>query len=292
MNTNLGTNLRVLNNNIYPQNATKNNAIKDKMRNLNNNVQEPQINSILANTQNYAEQLRVQRQKNSATALKIKKLKYSFKNISSRIIRSKTSLAAKQAAGQAHREVMRLKREKATNSEENTEIDAAIIHAKAMERIAKKKARHLEEEEMAKASGGPCLDNEIEKEEPIEEVDYEEIADISDEELQQLMSEFADEMQEMMSEMGLDELTDSMLVNVDDMDPADLEQLKTKHRSKEMREILKADMMYLKAVFDGLERAKGTVAMPMDNAAINTAPAVDVMSVAAVPQQSTIDIML
>ena len=40
------------------------------------------------------------------------------------------------------------------------------------------------------------------------------------------------------------------------MDPADLELMKKKHRAKEMREIMEADMKYLKAVFDKLAKEK------------------------------------
>ena len=87
----------------------------------------------------------------------LKKLKYSFKNISGKLIRSKTSVAARQVAGEAKREVLRLKQQKQSGKYDNEEIEAAINHAKAMERVAKKKVRHLEEEELAKACGA-CLD--------------------------------------------------------------------------------------------------------------------------------------
>ena len=50
------------------------------------------------------------------TALKLKKLKYMFKSLSAKIIRSKTSYAAKQATGQARRETLRLKNEKSQTS--------------------------------------------------------------------------------------------------------------------------------------------------------------------------------
>ena len=40
---------------------------------------------------------------------------------------------------------------------DSEEIEAAISHAKAIERVAKKKVRHLEEEELAKACGA-CSD--------------------------------------------------------------------------------------------------------------------------------------
>ena len=109
--------------------------------------------SIVTSSLSYSESLRNQRQQTKNTTLALKKLKYQFKNISSKILRSKTSQAAKQAAGQARREVLRLKRQKQNSDSDSEEIEAAIAHAQAMERVAKKKARHLEEEEMAK-----CVD--------------------------------------------------------------------------------------------------------------------------------------
>lgn len=68
--------------------------------------------SVIDSTQSYGERIRIQRQKAQATALKLKKLKYRFKSLSAKIIRSKTSYAAKQVAGQARREALRLKNEK------------------------------------------------------------------------------------------------------------------------------------------------------------------------------------
>ena len=121
--------------------------------------------SIVTSSLSYSESLRNQRQQTKNTTLALKKLKYQFKNISSKILRSKTSQAAKQAAGQARREIMRLKRQKQNSDSDSEEIDAAIAHAQAMERVAKKKAKHLEEEEMVKAAGGICQGDRISEEE-------------------------------------------------------------------------------------------------------------------------------
>lgn len=253
------------------------------------------VNSIISSSQSYAEQLRVQRQQTQATSLKVKKLKYRFKNISSKIIRSKTSYAARQVAGQARREVLRLKNEKKQNGEDSAELDAAIAHAKAMERVAKKKAKHLEEEEMIKASGGPCDDRLAEEEDKLDntsgiwekinrqEIDYGQEQEISYDEMAKLMSELSEnmqaiienmqamsevmsqdmqtameDMQALLEDVGLGELTEVITPSGEEMDPADLKQLKIKHRNKEMQEITKADAEYLKAVFDDLEKGKGS----------------------------------
>lgn len=124
-------------------------------------------NSMFSSTQSYGESLRAQRQQAKNTSLSLKKLKYQFKNLSTKILRSKTSLAAKQVAGQARREVLRLKSKKQSGDYDSEEIQAAIDHAKAMERVARKKARHLEEEEMAKCTGGPCAGSKIDAEEKL-----------------------------------------------------------------------------------------------------------------------------
>lgn len=104
----------------------------------------------------YAESLRTARTKSKNTALKLKKLRYDYKSISTQILRSKTSVSARQVAGKARREVIRLKRQRLNGEYNDEELKSAILHAQAMVRVAKKKARHLQEEEMAKVTGGPC----------------------------------------------------------------------------------------------------------------------------------------
>ena len=284
------------------------NSVSDMKRMLARDSQSTQTqanswgqNSIVTSTLSYSESLRNQREQTKNTTLALKKLKYQFKNISSKILRSKTSQAAKQAAGQARREVMRLKRQKQSGNYDDDEIQAAIDHAKAMERVAKKKAKHLEEEEMAKAAGGiwqgekVCTDEEprevkdteaetdAEEEEKMAEEGYEDesyeeeydypqldefllqtgdlMAAMSDF-TSEMMQELSDGMRDIMEEMGIDELSDTMLSVKKDIDPADLKMMKIKHRNKEMKDIVKADAEYLKAVFDRLEKMKDNPVIP------------------------------
>lgn len=289
--------------------ATKS-SVTDIRRMLSRDSQSAQMqaanrwsqDSIVTSSLSYSESLRNQRQQTKNTTLALKKLKYQFKNISSKILRSKTSQAAKQAAGQARREVLRLKRQKQSGNYDDDEIEAAINHAKAMERVAKKKAKHLEEEELTKAAGGiwqgekVCTDEEErtsdtdqntdpETEEEVareasdaqtdmdlEQYDYPqldqfllqtsdfmvEMSDFTSE----MMQELSDSMRDMMEEMGMDELSDTMLSVKKDIDPADLKMMKIKHRNKEMKEIVKADAEYLKAVFGRLEKMKDNPVIP------------------------------
>lgn len=273
--------------------------------------------SIVTSSLSYSESLRNQRQQTKNTTLALKKLKYQFKNISSKILRSKTSQAAKQAAGQARREVLRLKRQKQNSDSDSEEIEAAIAHAQAMERVAKKKAKHLEEEEMMKAAGGICQGDRISEEETkdvpdaeaenarnAEEMSAEDSAnevsgdfstyeyagdsyDISDyvdlgidafyaqtgdfmsemsDFTSEMMQEMSDSLRDLMEEMGLDGLSDNAVSVNREIDPADLKMMKIKHRNKEMKDIVKADAEYLKAVFNHLEKMKDNVVIPTGNA--------------------------
>lgn len=279
--------------------------------------------SIVTSSLSYSESLRNQRQQTKNTTLALKKLKYQFKNISSKILRSKTSQAAKQAAGQARREVLRLKRQKQNSDSDSEEIDAAIAHAQAMERVAKKKAKHLEEEEMVKAAGGICpgdriceeetkdvQDAEAENERNAEEMSVESSEDEMSRDLSayeyagneayagdsydisdyidlgmdafyaqtgdfmsemsdftsEMIQEMSDSLRDLMEEMGLDGLSDTAVSVNREMDPADLKMMKIKHRNKEMKDIVKADAEYLKAVFNHLEKMKDNVVIPTGNA--------------------------
>ena len=116
------------------------------------------MDEILGSMQNYGDSIRTQRQQTQNTSLAKKKFNYHFKNISAQIIRSKTSMAAKQVATQATREILKLKREKMSGKYDSEEVEAAILHAESMERVARKKVRHLEEEELAKASGASYME--------------------------------------------------------------------------------------------------------------------------------------
>ena len=301
--------------------AKNKSSVTDIRRMLSRNSQSTQTqaanswgqDSIVTSSLSYSESLRNQRQQTKNTTLALKKLKYQFKNISSKILRSKTSQAAKQAAGQARREVLRLKRQKQNSDSDSEEIEAAIAHAQAMERVAKKKAKHLEEEEMVKAAGGiwqgdriceeetkDVQDAEAENAQNEEEMSAEGSADevsgdlsayeyaadsydISDyidlgmdefyaqagdfmsemsDFTSEMMQEMSDSLRDLMEEMGLDVESDTVVSVNREMDPADLKMMKIKHRNKEMKDIVKADAEYLKAVFDHLEKMKDNVVIP------------------------------
>lgn len=73
-------------------------------------------------------------------------------------------------------------------------------------------------------------------------------------EMEQAQRDFEQEMSEL---SDLDELSDALGGGVArDMDPEDLDELKKKHRLDEQREIMEADMAYLKVLFNKLAQEK------------------------------------
>ncbi len=104
--------------------------------------------SVVDQSVSYADQLRAMRKKTKEVSNEKKKLQYNFKKISSQIVRSKNSVSARKAVQAAKREIARLKRLKGSGEYDDEELQLAIDHAKAMEKVAKKKVSHLEQEEM------------------------------------------------------------------------------------------------------------------------------------------------
>lgn len=187
---------------------------------------------------------------------KTKKLHYNFKLISAQIMKAKTSANARQVMAKAKSKTALLRRQLRSGEYDDEELQAAIIHAMKMERIARKKMKHLQEEEAAKKQGGACqaeLDEESAQEMEGADDPGMDADDFSLDpgELKKLMKELQDTLEEIEDTEELEELTEGAEI---DMDPEDLELLKKKHRAKELREITEADMKYLRAVFQKLER--------------------------------------
>lgn len=196
------------------------------------------------------------------------RLQYNFKEISTRILRTKTSGNARQVMTNARQKVAQLRRLSKSDNYDEKELESAIHHAEAMARVAKKRMKHLQEEERVGGHGGFC---EAELEERTEEKDAENTgrevsgqrqADQAAQELEKLTREYQELMRQAMEDLedayGMEEFSQELmdLSFREDMDPSDLELLKKKHRASEMREIMEADMKYLKALFDRLEREK------------------------------------
>ena len=194
---------------------------------------------------------------------KKKRLNYNFKTMSTQIMQAKTSGNARQVAAKARRQTAMLQMNIRNDDYDQEDLTRAINHAKSLERVARKRMKHLSQEEAIKNKENPYL-SEVEdavEEALATEIDVEELVRLSEEELKQMMRELEDAMKELeaqdYSEAGNLENEEQLSeIVADEMDAMDLEQLKKKHRSEELREIMEADMRYLKALFQKLTREK------------------------------------
>lgn len=199
--------------------------------------------------------------KQKSKSAKKKKLNYNYKKISRQITMNNTSTGARRVITKAREEVVSLLRKQMSGKYDETDLRHAIIHARKMERIARRKKKHLEEEEKAAATGkgiveedgGSDEDKEVKKiEEAMEGVSEEEL-----EKLEKLLEEYEELMQEMEAAGGLDDIMmEYMGASEREMTPEEVNGLRKKHRADEMKDIVEADMKYLKAMFNKLAREK------------------------------------
>ena len=204
--------------------------------------------------------IRIQKTKST----KRKKLNYNYKKISKQITMCNTSNGVRRVVTKAREEVVSLLRKQMSGKYDETDLRHAIIHARKMERIARRKKKHLEEEEKAAATGKGLVENgagsdddeQIKKlEESMENATEEEM-----EKLEELMEEYEKLMQEMEETGGANDLMkEYMGATEQEMSPEEVDNLRKKHRSDEMKDIVEADMKYLKALFNKLEREKAGV---------------------------------
>ncbi|MCM1038753.1 MAG: hypothetical protein NC314_00595 [Roseburia sp.] len=186
---------------------------------------------------------------------KKKKLSYNFKRISTKIMSTKSSGVAGRVVREARSELVNLLLKEKSAQYDSQEVKSAIKHARAMERIAKKKKKHMEEEERAKQTGSTMIEDELEttREQETEEEQEQEEVEMSSQQLEQLARELEQLMKE--SEQEMEELAEELVsASWEHMDEKDVENLKKKHRADELREIMEADMKYLKALFDRLAK--------------------------------------
>ena len=122
----------------------------------------------------------------------------------------------------------------------------------------KKKVRHLEEEEAAENGSSPANttgeDEEIYGKDELEE-SLKESEEISEEIMEKLMEEI-EELEEELSEDMMSELQDMVSCAGKKMTDEEIKNLKRDHRQKEEQQLTRADLKYLKALFDRLEQEK------------------------------------
>lgn len=201
--------------------------------------------------------------KSVSMAKKKKKLQYNFKRLSNQIMRTKTSINAKQLTTKTKFQIADLRMKLISGDYDYVEIHNALTHAEKIARVAKKLLKHLQEEENLEKSGGKGLtDPEEMQTEKDEEDEIIDTTGMTQEELKQLVEELQEELEKI--EEDLEEAMDDTQNLMEEfvqgsnqqMDPNDLEQLKKKHRADEMRDIMKADMEYLRALFDKFAKEK------------------------------------
>ena len=204
-------------------------------------------------------EVHVKRSSNRASPGKLKKrLPYSFKQLSREIREVKTSVSARPLVTRIQAKLSWLYKKLRSGEYGDSEITAAILHAAAMEKIAKRKVRHLEEEEAAEngntALNAPGEEEEIYGKNELEK-SLEENEDISDEKMRQMMEEIK-ELEEELAEDMMSELQDMISCSGKKMSEEEIKELKRDHRNKEDRQLTIADLKYLKALFDRLEQEK------------------------------------
>ncbi len=200
-----------------------------------------------------------------------KRLPYSFKEISTRLLKTKKSGNAHQVLISARQKAVSLRLMYKGGVYEDDEVLAALMHAQAIVRVAKKREKHLQEEERAeKKIGKDGVFCEADLEEKTEEASSRQIhkeereqtkAKMDLQRMQKLMEQYERMMQEAMKELeqldNMDALSEELGIDGEvSMDPEDLELMKKKHRADEMRAIVEADMKYLKFMFDKLEKER------------------------------------
>ncbi|MBQ6734701.1 MAG: hypothetical protein IJR00_07315 [Lachnospiraceae bacterium] len=202
---------------------------------------------------------------------------YNGKQVENKIRSAKTSVSAGQAVLTAKRKVQQLKAKLNTGGGDAEELHLALVHAKRMEAVARKKKHHLELEEMAKtvmerdeqknrmeeaAEGMHSALTQLTEEEIAAKEDeiFEErlalldqlkeqaaegvVSEDFQEQMMKELAEFGEEMFEQLEETMA--LVESMEIIDPHMDEQELKELKRKHRNQEEKAMVKADMDYLK----------------------------------------------
>ncbi|MDE6389187.1 MAG: DUF4175 domain-containing protein [Lachnospiraceae bacterium] len=203
---------------------------------------------------------------------KYKKLNYNFRRLSNQILQTKTSINAKQLTTKSKFQIADLRMKLISGDYNYIEIHNALTHAEKIARVAKKRLKNLQEEENIEKTGRKGMtDPEEMKEKDDEKTEILDTSGMTEEEMQRLMQELQEEMERIKDELEeamksaenlMEEFTQA---SSQEMDPHDLELLKKKHRAEEIRDIMKADLEYLKAVFDKLAKDKQSGSGGVDN---------------------------
>ncbi len=182
-----------------------------------------------------------------------KQQSYNFKEVEVKIQRAKTPLSAAQAVISAKRKVAEVKRKLANTKGDTKALEQALIHAKRMELVARRKKHHLEMEEYIE-HGQKLEENSDAKEKAVDAIREMSVTE-GEEKIRKQLDELLEDAANIMdqtSEDLIDSLEETLeaLEELEIADPhmsrEDLEKLKLKHRNSENRDMIRADMDYLK----------------------------------------------
>ena len=193
---------------------------------------------------------------------KYKKLNYNYREVSGRILRAKTSVSTRQVVTHARTVVAMLRRRYGCGEYNDRDLEIAIIHAEKMVRIAKKKLKNIKAEELAQRTSEVEKITEEREEERASETEetQSEGGEMSEEELRKMIRRMEQELQELAAENNMDELTQECYGGGGKMSEEELKMMKKKHRCDEMRQIVEADMKYLKAMFQRMMQEQQEIA--------------------------------
>ena len=238
-------------------------------------------------------EVRVHKSKSSSSGKLKKRLPYNFKQLSRQISQAKTSDSARSLVSKMQAKLSWLYKKLKSGEYGENEVSAAIIHAAAMERIAKRKVKHLEEEEAAENGGGigsAGEDEEIYGKDELKE-SMEENREISDEMMRRMMEEI-EELEKELAEDSMSEMQDMLSCASGDMSEEEIEELKRKHRSSEEKQLTREDLRYLKALFDGLEQEKRQLASGVSSFSSGGNDASFSCGIDCIPEVETMDMDL
>lgn len=218
--------------------------------------------------------------KTASQARKKKKLQYNFKELSGRIMQVRTSGNAGQVLILARSKAALLRQKLRCGEYDDKELESAILHADAMVRVARRRMKHLRAEEEAErgiksraedarveqsgsaartAQENAASEQEARLSSERQKLEMEAAREAAEELAGQLRASMERAMEEMMEKTmsdTMEETLQDLAGGAAEMKPEDLELLKKKHRAEEQREIMLADMQYLKALFDRLAKEK------------------------------------
>lgn len=223
---------------------------------------------------------------------KRKRLNYNYRDVSGRIIRAKTSVSATLVVTHARTMVAVLRRRYGCGEYNDRDLEIAIIHAEKMVRIAKKKLKNLKMEEMGRrTSEAEKAQEELEDENSLNTADMQpEEREINADELRDMIRELERELQELAAENSLDDLMDECLGTGGAVSEEELERIKKKHRCDEMRQIVEADMKYLKAMFQRMMQEQQEIAaaatLELSGAMTNTPVTISMAAAADAPAEA------